>query len=197
LEEKGLAMKLPSFSRLTASLDSSTEAMSRHAASSLGRRSFLSKMGTAMVGAAVVPMLPFDRSGGARAEEAAKTDAAAEAPKEVTDQQCEYWRYCALDGFLCTCCGGSLTSCPPGADASKVSWVGTCQNPKDGKSYLITYNDCCGKTSCGRCVCNFNLRERPAYRMGVHNDINWCMADTRSTMYHCTVAAVVGISDAG
>jgi hypothetical protein len=30
--------------------------------------------------------------------------------------------------------------------------------------------------------------------MGVHNDINWCMANT-SNMYNCTVAAIVGVGD--
>jgi methylamine dehydrogenase light chain len=30
--------------------------------------------------------------------------------------------------------------------------------------------------------------------MGVHNDINWCMANA-STMYHCTVAAAVGLAE--
>jgi methylamine dehydrogenase light chain len=34
--------------------------------------------------------------------------------------------------------------------------------------------------------------ERPAYRMGVHNDINGGMANTSNT-YHCTVAAMVGV----
>jgi methylamine dehydrogenase light chain len=74
---------------------------------------------------------------------------------------------------------------------SKVTWVGTCANPKDGRNYLVSYNDCCGKVACGRCLCNYNDRERPGYRMGVHNDINWCMANT-ATMYHCTVSAIVG-----
>jgi methylamine dehydrogenase light chain len=27
----------------------------------------------------------------------------------------------------------------------------------------------------------------------VHNDINWCMANTQ-TMYHCTVSVIVGVS---
>jgi methylamine dehydrogenase light chain len=30
--------------------------------------------------------------------------------------------------------------------------------------------------------------------MGVHNDINWCMANS-SNSYHCTVAAVVGTAE--
>jgi len=85
---------------------------------------------------------------------------------------------------------------PAGTEVSKVTWVGTCHNPYDGKSYLISYNDCCGATTCNRCGCNFNEGERPGYRMGVHNDINWCMANSSTNTYHCTVAAVVGVEEA-
>jgi methylamine dehydrogenase light chain len=52
-------------------------------------------------------------------------------------------------------------------------------------------------TPCGRCLCNANISERPGYRMGLHNDINWCMGNSKSTMYHCTVAAAVGIAETG
>ncbi len=168
-------------------LDRFTERRVRSAAQLTSRRSTLARLGTVLVGGALLPMLPFDRSGG-------KAHAAM-APAE-DPQHCEYWRNCALDGFLCTCCGGTITACPPGTEASKVTWVGTCRNPKDGKDYLVSYNDCCGKTACGRCLCNFNERERPAYKMGVHNDINWCMANTQ-TMYHCTVSVIVGVGDLG
>ncbi len=162
-------------------IDRFAERRVRDAAQRSSRRSTLARLGTVMVGAAALPMLPFDRSGRAQAA----------SPGSDDDTTCEYWRNCALDGFLCTCCGGSVNSCPPGSEVSKVTWVGTCANPKDGKNYLVSYNDCCGKVACGRCLCNFNERERPGYRMGVHNDINWCMANTQ-TMYHCTVSAIVG-----
>jgi methylamine dehydrogenase light chain len=157
----------------------------RFLAGRTSRRSMLGRLGRTLGGAAVAfPVLPVDR--------VAKFAAAATAATD--DQTCEYWRYCAFDGFLCSCCGGSATGCPAGTTASAVSWVGTCRNPLDDKDYLISYNDCCGKSSCGRCTCNTNLGERPAYLMGVHNDINWCMAENKSQIYHCTVAAIVGIS---
>jgi len=168
-------------------LDRFTERGVRRAAQLTSRRSAVAKVGAALVGSAVLPMLPFDRSGRAYAQHGGG--------KAEDPMACEYWRNCALDGFMCGCCGGSMTACPPGSVASKVSWVGTCRNPKDGTDYLVSYNDCCGKTACARCLCNFNERERPGYRMGVFNDINWCMANTQ-TMYHCTVSVIVGVSDA-
>ncbi len=100
-----------------------------------------------------------------------------------------------MDGALCSDSGGSMTSCPPGSDASKVSWVGTCHNPEDGKDYLISYNDCCGKAKVHSATQCLNSKgERPGYRMGLHNDVNWCMANEQKG-YHCTVALVVGVAD--
>ena len=172
--------------RLLGAFDQAAESVARKSAQHIGRRSALSTIGKTLVGGALLPMLPFDRSMPAYAAEAAKP--------EPTDAECDYWRYCALDGFLCSCCGGTVTSCPPGSEPSAVTWVGTCHNPGDNKDYLVSYNDCCGKTTCGRCLCNSNLRERPGYLLGVHNDINWCMANTPS-MYHCTVSVIVGTAD--
>ena len=129
-------------------LDEFFERKTRNVAQRASRRSALIGIGKLLVGSAfVLPVLPFDRTAQAAGAAAAKK-ASGKAP---TDQDCEYWRYCAQDGFLCNCCGGTASSCPPGTEASKVSWIGTCHNPEDGKDYLISYNDCCGKTACGRC----------------------------------------------
>jgi len=180
--------------RFLAWMDRLTQARVRDVAHRHGRRSLLGKLGVALVGGAVLPMLPFDRSGQFGSAQAAEGHGA-KAPKPDPNDpvKCEYWRYCAFDGYLCTCCGGSLTQCPPGTEASKVSWVGTCLNPNDGRQYLVSYNDCCGKGACGNCLCNNNERERPGYRLGVHNDINWCMANT-SSMFHCTTSIIVGVA---
>ena len=171
--------------RLLGLLDRAAETGARQAASRIGRRSFLARTGVVLAGTALMPLLPFDRSPGLAF--------GGEVSEDPTS--CNYWRYCALDGNLCNTSGGSLTSCPPGSEASKVAWVGTCRNPHDGKDYLVSYNDCCGKpTVQNSTFCFTSERERPGYRMGVHNDINWCMANTDKG-YHCTVAVLVGLAD--
>lgn len=166
-------------------LDRRVEASARQAARQIGRRHLLAKAGLLMVGGALSPLLPFDR--GIGLAQAAESDS--------SETSCSYWRYCALDGNLCNTSGGSLTSCPPGSEASKVAWVGTCRNPNDGKDYLVSYNDCCGKAIVNNSQFCFNSeRERPGYRMGLHNEVNWCIANTAKG-YHCTVAVVVGRAD--
>ena len=173
--------------RLLTLIDRTTERAARGSARSNGRRSFLAKAGTLLVGGALVPVLPFERGLGALAAEG-EADAG-------SDADCAYWRYCALDGNLCSTSGGGVAQCPPGAEASKVAWVGTCMNPGDSKQYLISYSDCCGRAQLdGATFCFSSEGERPGYRMGLYNDINWCMANANQG-YHCTVAVVVGLAD--
>ena len=157
-------------------LDRAAERRARRLAQTTSRRSVLVGIGRALVASAfTLPVLPFDRTGQALA--AGAQGAGARKKGAPTDTDCDYWRYCSVDGFLCSCCGGSATSCPPGSTASKVAWVGTCLNPADGRNYLVSYTDCCGRTPCGSCFCNTNHGDRPGYRLGVHNDVNWCMAN--------------------
>lgn len=170
------------------------EAATRGLARRSGRRSFLGRLGLGLVGSAAVPLLPVARAadGPGRAPAAPEN---IDGP-EGDPQACEYWRYCAIDGLLCSCCGGTSTKCPPGTEMAPVTWVGTCRNPSDGKDYIISYNDCCGKTVCGRCFCNRNEGERPAYHWYRNNDINWCYG-TNSHIYHCSVAVVLGVAVEG
>jgi methylamine dehydrogenase light chain len=74
-----------------------------------------------------------------------------------------------------------------------LTWIGTCQNPVDGLHYIISYNDCCGKTSCGRCLCNRNESDKPLYRAQSNNDTNWCLG-TESTVYTCSTAIILGVA---
>ena len=168
-------------------IDKISEKASRGIAQRTSRRSFLSKLGTALVGASALPLLPIAR---AAAEVAPQTTGDPQDPGDPT--QCDYWRYCAIDGFLCSCCGGTANSCPPGTEMSPVTWIGTCFNPADDRHYVVSYNDCCGKSSCGRCLCNRNEGDRPAYRPQSNNDLNWCLG-TESSIYNCSTAVIIGV----
>jgi methylamine dehydrogenase light chain len=139
------------------SIDELFESSSRSLARHTSRRSLLAALGKILTGAALVPLLPIDRS--FRAEAGETGAAASKAPaKPATDdpKSCDYWKYCAVDGFLCACCGGTSNSCPPGTAPSPITWIGTCHNPADKRDYIVSYNDCCGKSACGRCFCNRN-----------------------------------------
>jgi methylamine dehydrogenase light chain len=169
--------------------DRMVESSARGLARRAGRRSFLARLGGVLVGAAAAPLLPVARA-------AAQTPRAPAPPENLPGPEgdptrCEYWRHCAIDGFACACCGGSATHCPPGTELSPVTWIGTCRNPADGKDYIISYHDCCGRGMCGRCACNRNEGERPEYHWYRNNDINWC-AGASTQVYHCSVAIVVG-----
>lgn len=171
-------------------LDDIAEESTRAVARRSSRRSLLGRLAATLVGASALPLLPVER--GAAAEPNTSDPGA---PRETGDPTtCEYWRYCGIDGFLCSCCGGSYTSCPPGTEAAVVTWIGTCHNPADGKDYILSYNDCCGKSSCGRCLCNRNEGDTPLYEPFLSNDYNWCVGSKADIAYHCTVSRVVGLA---
>lgn len=170
-------------------LDWIAERMARRAARGLSRRSFFGRLGAVVTASAVAPLLPVARL-------SAEVRANGQQPGEKGDpQSCDYWRYCAIDGFLCACCGGSASSCPPGTEPSPITWVGTCRNPVDGKNYVISYNDCCGKSACGRCTCNRNEEDTPVYQPSTTNDLNWCLGTQAGVVYNCSTAVVLGPAD--
>ena len=93
-------------------LDNLFERSSRQVANVTSRRKLLGRFGSLLVAGAALPIiLPIDRTSKALAAEAPK------AGDPGDPNSCDYWRYCSIDGFLCSCCGGTTTSCPPGTDA--------------------------------------------------------------------------------
>lgn len=170
-------------------LDRWTERLSRGVAQRTSRRSLLSRLGVALVGGLALPTLPIAR-GAADDERKPPPDPDPNTPEGNPDD-CSYWRYCAIDGYLCGACGGSVTSCPPGTEMSLVTWIGTCHNPADGIDYVVSYNDCCGKSTCNRSFCNRNEGDKPVYFPPKSAHINWCIG-TKTNVYHCSTANVIG-----
>jgi methylamine dehydrogenase light chain len=169
-------------------MENKARGVARHSS----RRGFLGLLASSLVGAAAVPLLPVARAASHGGGESHVPPQSTGNPADPGDPStCEYWRYCGIDGFLCSCCGGTRHECPPGTEMSPLTWIGTCENPADGKRYVISYNDCCGKSSCGRCLCNRNDGDKPVYRPQSNNDINWCMG-TKSTVYNCSTAVILG-----
>lgn len=165
-------------------IDRFFERSARKVAQTSSRRGLLKTLGSGLVGGAMLPLLPIARA----------SDDTPKAPQDEGDaSSCDYWRYCAVDGFLCECCGGSYNTCPAGTQPSLVTWIGTCLNPVDGRNYVISYNDCCGTTQCGTCLCQRDEGDRPLYRSDKSNDVNWCLG-AESSVYHCSMAVVVGLA---
>jgi methylamine dehydrogenase light chain len=172
----------------TSRIDRFSERLTRRLACGTSRRSLLSRLGAFAVAAPLIPLLPVSR---ANAETATAFTRNAQTKD---DKKCDYWRYCAIDGALCSCCGGGVHTCPAGTTPSPTAWVGTCVNPDDHRSYLIAYRDCCGAAACSRCNCDATDRETPSYRPQTDNNIIWCIG--LSTMqYHCSTAVLVGVAE--
>ena len=177
-------------------IDKISERLARHLAQRSSRRSLLTKFGAALVGASSFPLLPIARASSDPGASSFPNVGARETgnPQDPGDpSSCDYWRYCAVDGYLCECCGGSPSSCPPGTEMSPITWIGTCRNPADNRNFIISYNDCCGGPQCNRCFCNRNEGDRPIARPQDNNDYNWCLG-TEVSSYTCSAAVIVGVA---
>jgi len=175
-------------------LDEKAERFIRQQAQFMSRRNILRRLGAALMGVVILPALPVFRGGG-RANAESQPEDKETIPESGDPNSCSYWRHCAIDGYLCGCCGGSMTSCPPGTVVSDITWIGTCRNPDDGKDYVISYNDCCGKSGCGNCGCQRDEGDTPIYRPQNSNNLNWCSGSQADVPYHCSLSVVIGVVD--
>ncbi len=180
--------------------DQVAERVLRGFASRTSRRGLFSVLGTFLVGAAALPLLPVaraaepDPAGAGDPNSGEQPPQFSGNPQDPGDQtHCDYWRYCAIDGSLCTCYGGTVNSCPPGTEMSPITWIGTCLNPADQRNYIISYNDCCGGVPWGRCNCQRNEGDRPVVRPQMNNEVTWCFG-TQSQSYTCSTAIILGVA---
>ncbi|WP_373322035.1 methylamine dehydrogenase light chain [Acetobacter oeni] len=170
------------------------ERLTRLMASHSSRRSFAGRASAWLTLGSLIPVLPVSRASAAPVKPASKPKAPTPfaASAQTTDPTaCNYWRYCAIDGFLCAACGGGVHSCPPGTSPSPTSWIGTCFNPADGRSYLVAYRDCCGQDACSQPPCLGTEGDQPSYRPQANNDIIWCFG-TGALLYNCSTSVIVG-----
>ena len=101
--------------QLLKDLDAATNGAVRFISSRTSRRSFLGKFGTFLAGMGALPILPVVRDAHAQSSD--------DIPDMGNPDSCEYWRYCAFSGQACSCCGGTVTQCPPGSETATVAWV--------------------------------------------------------------------------
>lgn len=178
-------------SRSQGLLEALFESGTRSLARRTSRRGFVATAGRMLVAAAAFPILPIDRQNVARASISTGSEQEFAAHAQATDAaKCNYWRYCSIDGTLCSCCGGTADACPPGTVSPPSSWVGSCLNPADGKTYLVAYRDCCGKSICDRCSCRSSAGDTPLYRPPTNQDVVWCFG-TDQMVYNCSISTVV------
>jgi len=185
-----------------------TEHLTRAVSRRTSRRGFIGRLGALLTGVSSIPLLPVARAAGPTPMPDVKPEPPGSGypgvapqpsmgPEERGDPaSCDYWRYCGTHGPLCACCGGSANACPPGTEMSLMGWIGTCRNPVDGKNYIISYNDCCGKPFCSRCWCDRaskNPKSRPVIRPQESGEILWCIG-TKETYPTCTSANVLGVA---
>lgn len=170
-------------------VDKLGERLTRHLAARVSRRSALARLGALLAAAPVFPLLPVQR-----ARAADKGTDFSRAAQSHDETACNYWRYCGMDGNLCSCCGGGPHSCPPGSQPSLTSWIGSCINPDDQRAYLIAYHDCCGANACNKCGCVNTDHAMPIYRPQANSHILWCFG-TEGFEYRCSLAVLVGLAE--
>jgi methylamine dehydrogenase light chain len=180
----------------TTIFDKTAERITRRMAAFSSRRGFLARIGSLLVVSPAVPLLPVARAATPSPKQPSKQSTEfARRAQSKDPNKCDYWRFCAIDGTLCGCCGGGLHTCPPGTEPSPITWIGTCVNPDDQRSYVIAYRDCCGKPQCKAdkdCLCEAVDREMPIYRPQLNNDLIWCFGNANAA-YTCSTASVVGV----
>ena len=135
-------------------LDAFSENSARALARRTSRRSVLAGLGSMLLGAGMVPLLPVARGAETKPGGAAPRHGA---PARRSRRPLLRVLAALRDRRLSVRMLRRIAVDVPARHRHvAITWIGTCHNPGDSKDYVISYNDCCGKGSCGRCFCNRN-----------------------------------------
>ena len=171
-------------------LDVFAENSARALARRTSRRNVLAGLGSFLLGAAAVPLLPVARGAETKRGRAMR-------PMRIPAIRCP-----ATTGGTAPSTGSSAAvaaarnrcarrarTCPRSLGSAPAT------TPATAIEYVISYNDCCGKSSCGRCFCNRNEGDSPLFQPGKSNDYNWCSGNSKANIpYHCSTARIVGVA---
>jgi len=69
----------------------------------------------------------------------------------VSAQSCTEWFRCNQQGCLCSCRGGSDSSCPPGTSSGTKSWYACCYDPVRNRAFIVRSIDCCQSSQPSPC----------------------------------------------
>ncbi len=81
-------------------LDGLAEGSTRALAQRTSRRGFLGTLGGFLVGSAALPLLPVARGAQGAESPNAPPKPGAQPDNSQDPTSCEYWRHCAIDGYL-------------------------------------------------------------------------------------------------
>ncbi len=150
-------------------------------------------------GVALISSLPVTRS--AMAQDLPPEPPAPEAPDPQfisfdgkDPAECEYWRWCNMDGTSCAACnGGGVTTCAPGSKpgASSGSLLHQPRHRKDLSDRLLRLLWC---TVVLQCVLRGTRHAGDHVQPGLRSydqEIIWCVSD-ESQSYTCTMAPIIG-----
>jgi len=94
-------------------------------------------------------------------------------PNPNDDLTCDYWKYWRSTATCVRAAAAVLTTARPARRPRPPRGLYV-RHPADGKDYIVSYRDCCGKPRAGDCLCTNTVGEMPLYRTQLDSDLIWC-----------------------
>ena len=165
-------------------LDQAAERLSRRLAGAVSRRSLLRSLGGSPAGAASPPLLPVARG--------AAPSATGKAQDPGDPASCDYWRYCAIDGFL-RLLRGVRDGLPARYRAGADHLEAPAAIPPTGATTSFRTIAAARPRAGVACATAIKATARST---GRRSQTTTTGAGSKSNIpYHCTVSRIVGVAD--